>query len=164
MSYYWCLLAIVLQLWNCQITESNCERALEELEMDSDDVLDQVVADLFSNRSTNSFAPEDKEFNYTCACLAQGTSEGLYRTASITVEHYCNPNNTVGQSRRHFQLLCYDDTWQINNGLMCCPYFAALGGNCTGDIDCDDNYNIDNASSDANYICSKDRIHVHTHY
>ena len=109
--YFYLLLALVQHRCYCQITESNCERALPtEADLEADgSVFDIAVAGVLGEGSEN-VAPQIQTLSYTC--LAQGTTEGLYRAVSITVEYYRNPGEAVADNR-HFQLLCYDDEWQM---------------------------------------------------
>ena len=112
--YHYYLLASLLQLCNCQISESNCERALPtEADLEADgSAFDEAVASLLGEGS-NNVAPQIQTLNYTC--LAQGTTEGLYRAVSITVEYYLNIGGSLTSDYRHFQLLCYDDLWQLSD-------------------------------------------------
>ena len=111
--YHYYLLASLLQLCNCQI-ESDCERALPaEADLEADgSAFDEAVASLLGE-GANNVAPQIQTLNYTC--LAQGTTEGLYRAVSITVEYYLNIGGSLTSDYRHFQLLCYDDLWQLSD-------------------------------------------------
>ena len=112
--YFYLLLALIQHRCNCQITESNCERApptKADLEADGS-AFDVAVASLLGE-GANNVAPQIQTLNYTC--LAQGPTEGLYRAVSIIVEYYLNLGGALTFDYRHFQLLCYDDLWQLSD-------------------------------------------------
>ena len=155
--YHYYLLASLLQLCNCQISESNCERALPtEADLEADgSAFDEAVASLLGEGS-NNVAPQIQTLNYTC--LAQGTTEGLYRAVSITVEYYANPGDAFADNR-HFQLLCYDDEWQMptNDGFEAQSVFTFDPPtrydceNCRGGLGANDHHCI--RKYDNHYLC-----------
>ena len=93
---------IYCSLCHCQgITEPNCERPLFNL------------SELQQNPSFTSLASgfigSTKLVNFDLTCLAQGSTQGLYRAASVIVDVEKNPGEIV---RKRFQLMCYDDEWR----------------------------------------------------